>query len=522
MTISEYKVFIPSAGMGTRLGDLSKNINKALVPVGHKPGISHIIDKFPVNVEIVVALGHLGELIRQYLDQAYPERKITYVQIERYQGPGSGLGRTLLECKEHLLCPFIFCSNDTIVEEDIPPPTENWIGYAKVNPNQQYRTLVINTNQVCSIHEKRDLAATDCAYIGLSGIHDYERFWYFMEKGVNKGSIETGEAWGLRRIVSSPGNVGAIPFVWHDTGSISKLKAARERFSSPEDPNILPKVDEDIWFVNGKVIKYSRDEQFIVDRCQRSKDLAGFVPKIISKSKNMYSYNEVRGNTLARVLNAPIFDNFLNFINELWKPVLVESTDQFDLICDQFYRQKTYDRVNQYFMRFGQKDEPEEVNGVQLPTLNSLLERVDWDSLSHGIPVRFHGDLHFENILVSEDYQFVLLDWRQNFGGTQKYGDLYYDLAKLYHGIIVSHELINKDQYSINADGGVITYDFLRSHRSVEAEKQFKSFVSNKGYDWKKVQVLTALIYLNIASLHHYPYAELLFYLGKSMLAGVL
>jgi hypothetical protein len=37
-------------------------------------------------------------------------------------------------------------------------------------------------------------------------------------------------------------------------------------------------------------------------------------------------------------------------------------------------------------------------------------------------------------------------------------------------------------------------------------------------YDPKKVKVLTALIYLNIAALHHYPYSLLLYGLGKKIL----
>ena len=57
-----YKVLIASAGLGTRLGDLGKNINKALVSVANKPVISHVIEKFPKNIEIVVAVGHKGEL----------------------------------------------------------------------------------------------------------------------------------------------------------------------------------------------------------------------------------------------------------------------------------------------------------------------------------------------------------------------------------------------------------------------------------------------------------------------------
>jgi len=38
----------------------------------------------------------------------------------------------------------------------------------------------------------------------------------------------------------------------------------------------------------------------------------------------------------------------------------------------------------------------------------------------------------------------------------------------------------------------------------------------------KKVRVLTALIFLNIAALHHYPYSLLLYGLGKKMLHNEL
>jgi hypothetical protein len=44
------------------------------------------------------------------------------------------------------------------------------------------------------------------------------------------------------------------------------------------------------------------------------------------------------------------------------------------------------------------------------------------------------------------------------------------------------------------------------------------SWLEAQGYDLKKVLVLTALIFLNIAALHHFPYSTLLYTLGKSML----
>ena len=84
--MSAYKVLIPSAGLGSRLGEFSKNLNKALVSVDNKPVISHVIEKFPKHIEIVVALGHKGEQLKQYLNLAHSDRNITFVEIENYQG----------------------------------------------------------------------------------------------------------------------------------------------------------------------------------------------------------------------------------------------------------------------------------------------------------------------------------------------------------------------------------------------------------------------------------------------------
>jgi hypothetical protein len=56
----------------------------------------------------------------------------------------------------------------------------------------------------------------------------------------------------------------------------------------------------------------------------------------------------------------------------------------------------------------------------------------------------------------------------------------------------------------------------------VEDKRDFVNFLRESGYDIKKVEILTALIFLNIAALHHYPYSELLFYLGKTSLSEAL
>ena len=138
-----YKVVIPSAGKGARLKDLSKHINKALVSVNQKPSISYVIEKFPDEIEIVIALGYQGDSVKDFLLIAYPNRKFTFVDIDLYEGKGSGLGYSLLKCQDYLDCPFIFIPNDSIIEEEIPLPETNWMGYSTLHDTTQYRSLNI-------------------------------------------------------------------------------------------------------------------------------------------------------------------------------------------------------------------------------------------------------------------------------------------------------------------------------------------------------------------------------------------
>lgn len=519
--MAAYRVIIPTAGLGSRLGSRSRDINKALVTVAHKPIISHIIEKFPENIEIVIALGYKKNDIRDYLELAYPTRCFLFVEIDNFEGEGSGLGHTLLCCKDLLQCPFIFCSNDTMVLENIPPPNENWMGYADINNSDQYRSVRLNeerTNivEICGKGVEEEVSP----YIGLAGIKDYETFWNAMSQGKKEGAVEIGESYGLRFLL--PHSIRGNSFTWFDTGNEHALIKTRAHFHDNDSPNVLEKEGEAIWFVGDTVIKYSIDESFIKHRAMRTKHLDNFVPKIIAQRKNMYSYKKVQGYVFSKSPNSSNFQYFLDWIKGLWvESVLTpEEKRQFNQQCDNFYREKTLKRVALFFNKFEQIDANEIINGQQVPKLSTLLEQLDWSFICNGTPVRFHGDLHFENILVNEgsNMPFTLLDWRQDFAGNLEVGDIYYDLAKLYHGLIISHELVLQNHYHCDRELNVITYDFLRKQSLVECEQHFREFIVNNGYDLHKVHLLTALIFLNIAPLHHYPYCLVLFYLGKSML----
>jgi len=516
----EYKVLIPSAGLGTRLGDLSKNINKSLLTIYTKPVISYIIEKFPKEIEIIIAVGYKSDLLREFFDIAYPKRKIILVDVDKYEGPGAGLGYTVLKCEEHLQCPFIFCTNDTIVLEDPPVPDHNWIGYDDVYDNNLYRSLKIVDGDVKAINEK-DHKIECPAAVGIHGIFNYEEFWKSMKEGIRYGSISTGELFGVRALI--PLGIKAHKFTWFDTGSIDGIKKSQEYFNTNEY-NILPKPDESIWFIEDKVIKYSNDTKFIKERVQRNESLNGLIPKVIDAKDHMYSYKYINGNVLSSCINLPIFKRLLITLKDFWEPSPLNNakTSDFREKCLDFYKEKTYKRVEQYFVKYNYDDKEEKINGIKIPKVIDLLDKIDWINLSTGIPVCYHGDLHFENILLTETDEFLLLDWRQNFSGIIEYGDVYYDLAKVLHGIIISHKIVHDDLFFITDNEKTININIYRNQTHVEIEEEFFNFLRKEGYDVKRVKILTALIYLNIAALHHYPYSKFLFFFGKYMLNNIL
>lgn len=80
----DYKVLIPTAGLGSRLQSLTAKTNKSLLSVSDKPIISHIIDTYPDSTEFVVAIGYFGDHVKQFLELAYPNRRIQCVDVDNY------------------------------------------------------------------------------------------------------------------------------------------------------------------------------------------------------------------------------------------------------------------------------------------------------------------------------------------------------------------------------------------------------------------------------------------------------
>jgi dTDP-glucose pyrophosphorylase len=512
-----YKLCIIAAGLGSRMGDLTKNINKALLPLNNKAAISHVIEKHDSEVEIIVAVNYEKEKIIEYLECAYPERNIKFVVVDKIKGYGSGPGYSLLLCKKYLDSPFILSTIDTIFIEKCPNPYSNWMGIDLVKNSKEYCTVKEHKNQrkIKSIHDKVE-GYSNKAFIGIAGIKDYKLF--FSSLISNRRSIggEFQVSDGFIKLIDN--NLETKKFTWYDIGNLDGYREAIKKFSNDENRFDFSKFGENIYFIGSKVIKFFSEESIVKNRIKRAEYLKGLVPEIIKKKKYFYSYNKVEGKVIYDVREPKVTKELLIWLtNKLWikKNLNHDSKREFRNACHNFYFDKTIKRLNIYYEKFKIKDEISLINNLKIPKVKLLLESIDFDWLSNGIASGFHGDLQFDNIILTSKKEFKLIDWRQDFSGIIEYGDKYYDLAKLNGGLYISYKNIKRGDFNFSIKHGNINLNYEKDKFLVDSKKIFNSFILNQKLDIEKIEILTSLIFLNMAPMHNEPFSHYVYNMGK-------
>lgn len=515
MKQTTYNVLVTASGSGAGLGELSKYTNKALVKVGRKPAISYIIELYPVDTHFVITLGHFSEHVRSFLQLTYPERHFTFVPVDRYEGPGSSLTYSMLQAAPHLQMPFIYHASDTIVTELPPLPETNWVGGYKGIGSPNYASFDIVNNKVRSLYDK-GMVQPDFLHIGLVGIQDYAGFWRAKERVYkhNATNSSIGDMHTINNMIENGASFRAHEFTtWFDTGNIESLNRARHDISDAFP--ILDKFEESIFLFDNHVVKFFYDERLVRQRVERATILKGLVPDILGSAKNFYKYAYVPGELYATVANPSNFGDFLRWAKtNLWKKAKEVKPSEFTKVCYDFYYTKSLERINRFFRQHALDDSETIINGEAIPPMHKLWEMVDFDWLCKGEQSLFHGDFILDNVIKTDD-GFRLLDWRQDFGGLLTSGDMYYDLAKLNHNLTINHQIVHDNLFTVEREGDAITCEILRKSGLVDCQNILFEFLAKEGYDAKKVRLLTAIIWLNMAPLHHNPFDLLLFYFGK-------
>tara|TARA_B110000263_G_scaffold68664_1_gene59624 strand:+ start:2769 stop:4682 length:1914 start_codon:yes stop_codon:yes gene_type:complete len=506
-------VLILAAGVGTRLGRLTDDINKAQIPINNKAIISMIIEKFPKEYEFFIALGYRGEELKQYCELAFPKLNINYLNIDDYDNPKSGPGTTAIKFKKNLQRPFYITVADCILDSDIPHIDGNWLGVQPTSYPEKYSTMNIDSNDNIISFSEKSKKGYDYAFIGIASIWDYSVFWKELEENMENGEL----VHAFNNLKSYP-SFKAKKLKWLDTGNLDDLNTTKVYFN--DKPLSLSKVTGEITYKEDRFIKFNPNPNLIVNLSKRAKKLKGLIPNNFKQTKSFIAYDWAPGKTVYNYNSLKVYKKFLRFFeNILDKSKLKIITKK---AVDEFYINKTQSRKQNFIDKYGKRYLKNKfiINGLSYDSMESILSKIDYSSLYDSSTYsNFHGDLQFDNIIYNEDDDnFTYIDWRESFAGNTEEGDIYYDLSKLYGGLLMSYNLMKKEDLLKYEEGeSLINFSYKEEKSLLEFKIYYENWIQERGYDLNKIRLITALIYLNMSTLHDEKFGKILWFKSIEM-----
>ena len=225
-------VVIMAGGRGTRLEPFTKVLPKLLVPVGEKPVIDHIIDRFRAYgvSEFYLTIHHMSKIIRAYFEEKAPDYSIGFVEEDEPRGTAGSL--KLLAAK--LNRPFFVSNCDIIIEADY---ADLYLFHTK---NGHDITLVASAKQfnipygICEMNAKGS----------LNRIQEKPKYNYLVNTGLYVLNLDVIDLIPddclfhithlMDKVRENNGTIGVYPIsenAWTDVGQWAEYKKAVERLS---------------------------------------------------------------------------------------------------------------------------------------------------------------------------------------------------------------------------------------------------------------------------------------------------
>ncbi len=228
------QAIIPVAGFGSRLKPHTYSIPKVLLNVGGKPILAHILDKLLEEKikKATFVIGHLGEMIREYVLKEYPAIESEFVEQESMEGLGHAIYTAVPTFNDDEI--FIILG-DTIFDVNLKEVFKNRksaLGVKEVGDPRRFGVAIVDNGYIKKLVEKPQIPVSNLALVGLYYIANSESLvkslQTLVEKDVRtKGELQLTDA--LQMMIESGERIATFPVDgWYDCGKPETLLATNK------------------------------------------------------------------------------------------------------------------------------------------------------------------------------------------------------------------------------------------------------------------------------------------------------
>lgn len=223
------RAIIPVAGIGSRLKPHTYSTPKVLLNVGGKPMLGHILDKLiEENVhKATFVIGHLGDMIREYVTSAYKEIQSDFIVQKEMEGLGHAIYTAIPTFDDDEV--FIILG-DTVFDvnlKDVFRKEQSSLGVKEVEDPRRFGVAVLENGYIKRLVEKPQTPVSNLALVGLYYIANKD----VLIKGLNalveknirtKGELQLTDA--LQMMIDDGEKFTTFPVEgWYDCGKPETL-----------------------------------------------------------------------------------------------------------------------------------------------------------------------------------------------------------------------------------------------------------------------------------------------------------
>ena len=422
-------IIVQAGGKGTRMGSLTRNKPKALVPINNLPMLFHLFKMFPDRHFIIIG-DYQSEVLERYL-KAFATVTYDFISSTGMTGTCAGLSDALVCVPEDSAFMITWC--DLLLPEDyiIPDETQNYIGISK--------------DFSCRWSYTDDQFAEEpSSEQGVAG------HFIFKDKSCLREVPKEGEF--VRWLQSRKMTFAELPlYKTHEYGLYSeweKLPKMRCRpFNAIEiqaDRLIKrPITTQGESLAVREIAWYKKLNNLSFNNLPHIFNYEPLTMELID-GKNIYEYQDLSIEKKRDMLRQII--DCLKSIHKI--ETIPADRDSYE----NAYLGKTMERLTKVkeLVPFADR-ETVIVNGRHCRNVFFCWDEV-CDRVMQYMPEQFcfiHGDCTFSNIMMKRDTTPILIDPRGYFGYTEMDGDVAYDWVKLYYSLYSNYDQFNLKRFNL-------------------------------------------------------------------------